>query len=123
MYLVIKRGYEGIEELVYLTADKDDVINKINSLKDVINKAKLHKEQVIKDAGILNDEQLEKYIDEHEYEDPWDELQKSNKIELKEYMDGKWENPDDYCVLLWDGNEFKCCCQELGVPPSEPKLY
>jgi hypothetical protein len=122
-YLVIKCVYEGIEDLNYLTESKDDAIDKINSLKNDIIKAKLHKEQVLKDAGILTKEDLEKYKTEHKYEDPWDELDTAEEITFDEYSKGKWGDPDDYCVRKWDGKEFKCCCQELGVPPSEPKLY
>ena len=28
-----------------------------------------------------------------------------------------------FCVQKWDGKGFKCCCPDVGVPPSESMLW
>ena len=113
-FLIIKCGYEGIENLCHLTDDPKDAKNKILSLrKDITDK-----QNEVKDLGIdidldgdyweLSEKVANLYVDE--------------KISREVYQSFS-DNPDQYCVQKWNGKEFECCCKELGVEASETWLY
>lgn len=103
--VIVYCGYEGIEELVYASSNEQEVVNKMIELK--------HKAHLIK-------EEAEKYT-----EDQRDEMLDSEDPAIKEkakiFLFRK--DPDAYCVQSFDGEKFKCTCQEFGVSPDKPWLY
>lgn len=115
-YLVIEQGYEGIQGLLYLTLNAEEARDKVMELKNSIIKAKEHKAKVLEEFG---SEQDENYYTE------WDRMCIVHEtIQFEEYDKAEYKNPDDYCVVKWDGTEFSGCrCTEVGCPPSETKIY
>ena len=111
-FLIIKCGYEGIEDLCYLTNDSKDVIYKILSLRKDIQDNR----DKVKDFDIDLDG------DEWEVKEKISELYVDEKISYEVYSSFS-DNPDQYCVQKWNGKEFNCCCKELGVEASETWLY
>jgi hypothetical protein len=102
-YLIIRHGYEGIQEIVYPTDNKDDVILKFNSILENIKIAR------------------EKYGN-YESEDLIDMLLKK-EITNKDIDYAKHNNPEDYCIYKWNGEKFGCACEELNVQKNVNKLY
>lgn len=106
IYLVIKTGYEGIEELCFGTLDEQKAVGKIKELKN----------------------KVQKYIDELE------ELKKNNPnkncSEINDIMYDKYDDfstvnkPDFYCIQKFDNDkqEFICVCSLLEVSPSKLML-
>ena len=112
IFVIIQCGYEGIDKLVYATLNSTDAINKINELKQNILAAREHRKQVIAElGGDLNDSV--------NTDTDWDKLLYDNKITRQEYEDACCNDPDQYCIQKWDGETFKCVCQESNCPPSE----
>lgn len=40
----------------------------------------------------------------------------------EEFQDGAHGNPDSYCIQKFDGEKFKCFCDELKVNPTKDWL-
>jgi hypothetical protein len=95
MYLVIRTGYEGIEELNWLTSDPGEAINKAKLLQIVCVK------ELIDHAYKFDDDDSDEIIIE--------------EISEKEIQHAK----DFVCIQKWTGDEFICACAELGISPSE----
>ncbi len=98
-------GYEGIEELVFASSNEDETVKKMIELKSTAQAIKEEYSQYTEDQ---KDEMLDS-------EDP--EIQEK----ARRILFGK--DPDRYCVQTYDGEKFKCTCQELGVTPEKPWLY
>ncbi len=115
-YLIIEQGYEGIQNILYLTTDPTEALNKVMEYKNEIIKAKEHKAKVLEEFG---DEEDDDYYNE------WDRMYLKHKtITYKEHDNANYKNIDDFCVIKWNGKEFGgCVCTELGCPPSENKVY
>jgi len=92
-YLLMKCGYEGIEELTFLSNDVKEITEKLNSVySDIDERIKLKLE--------YTEEEIENLL---------------NKNDFKLY-DKLAHIPDkeSYCIQRWNGIEFKCCCKDLG---------
>jgi len=112
-YLIIKCGYEGIDRLVYLTSYPSDAIEKINLLRKKVLDAIEKKNKIFAERG--------EEVDEN-FDDIYDRMLSDGEIEWEEYNLGKYEDPDSYCIQKWDGESFKCVCDELKVSPSKSWL-
>ena len=102
VYIIIETGYEGIENLCYLTESPMDVVEQIQRIR----------EQAIVDQIEFNKE-LNKINAENDFD--WKEPERLTKREKQQIR-------DFYCVQKWDGKEFSCACDELGVNPSKLML-
>ena len=91
IYVVVKTGCEGIDELCYATTDPKEAVRAIKKLRLQILKEK----EKAKKRDAKNGRQLEERLYDFTYD------------------------PDFYCVQKWDGKKFNCCCKELGVSPSK----
>lgn len=113
IFVVIVCGYEGIEKLVFATAYSVAAANKVSELRNDIIQARKHRDEVLKEFGDQEDENLC---------DAWDRMYFDKKITEKEHSDSKYREPDSYCVQKWDGNKFSCVCKELGCEPEKSWL-
>lgn len=113
VFVVIQCGHEGIENLVYATADGSDAANKVFELRNDIVEARKHMDEVLAEFGDQEDENLN---------NAWDRLLYEDKISSKEYDNSKYIEPDAYCVQKWDGKVFSCVCKELGCEPEKSWL-
>lgn len=113
IFVVIRCGYEGIESLVYACVDEKYASEKVKSLRQDILDARNHREEVLKEFGDQEDENLC---------DAWDRMYFDKKISGKEHEDSKYREPDSYCVQKWDGKVFSCVCKELGCEPEKSWL-
>lgn len=96
MYLVIKTGYEGIEDLYWLTSDSNEAIRKMKELQ--IKEVK----ELIDMADVFENEE---------------------GATIEEITDEMIQHTKDFiCIQKWDGNKFYCACSELGVKPSKMML-
>ena len=98
MYLVINTGYEGIEELYWLTNDSQEAVNKKKELEIVSIK------NLIDGAYKFEDEETDSFI-------------------IEEITDNDIQRVRDLiCIQKWTGDKFVCACAELGVEPSQRML-
>ena len=58
IFVVIRCGYEGIESLVYATDVGGDAQNKVLELRNDIVQARKHRDEVLKEFGDQEDENL-----------------------------------------------------------------
>jgi len=115
-YLVIECGYEGIEKLIFPTTDPQEAANKVKEIRQEIAELQAQRAELLeKKPQLPPEEQIEK----EDFEDAWDKLLYDEGITQDQWEKGRFGKPDAYCVQKWDGKEFKCCCPELGVEPSE----
>lgn len=96
IYLVIKTGYEGIEELNWLTSNPQEAIQKamlmkIASVKELVDMA---------------------YCFEEEDELVLEEITEKDIQRAKDFI----------CIQKWTGSEFICACSELNMKPSQSML-
>jgi len=95
MYLVIRTGYEGIEELNWLTSDPMEAIKKAKLLQMVCVK-----------------ELVDLAYNPADFED--------DDTYLDKLTDEKIQHTKDFvCVQKWTGEKFVCACAELGINPSK----
>jgi len=113
IYVIIEAGHEGIEKLLYATTDKEKVIKELLRLKQIIIYDKAKMESVL--SKFANEE-------DDECKNEWDRMLDRNEIEWEEYSNGKYNDPDAYCIQMWNGTEFKCVCTDLNTQPSKPWL-
>ena len=92
LYLLIKTGYEGIEELCYLSDSSSTILEK---RKEFITK------------NLVEEKEL--------WKDECTELR-------EEMVSSEQEVADFFCVQHWDGEKFACVCSKLGVSPSKLML-
>lgn len=122
-YVIFKCGYEGIEKVTSPTTDPREALTNIINARKRINDAKSKREEVLSKAasqsGIVDIDPDE--IDE--FEDVWDTMLSKEEITFEEWEDGKWGNPDQWCLQQWNGEEFECCCDKFGVKTSKPWLF
>jgi hypothetical protein len=112
IFVVIRCGYEGIEKLIYASADGKDASLMVKNLRQDIFNAREHRKKVFEEFGEGVDE---------EYNDVWDKMYCDKKITEKEWNDSHTE-PDSYCVQKWDGQNFSCACKELDCEPENTWL-
>jgi hypothetical protein len=103
-YLLIKCGYEGIEQLIMPSYEPNTLIDKINDIRNKIMTAKEHRKRVNTEAG----------QDENTVVDAWGDMYVAEEITGDEWDLGL-EEPEAYCIQKWDGVCFNCCCRELNV--------
>lgn len=113
VFVVIRCGYEGIEKLVFATAYGGDAKSKVLELRNDIIKARKHREEVLKEFGDQEDEDLNTI---------WERMYFDKKISDEEFENSKYREPDSYCVQKWNGNKFSCVCKELGCEPDKSWL-
>jgi len=110
VYVVIKCGYEGIEQLVYATLNAEEVTEKVKTLRDEILSAKSRMNKINEEFGEEEDE---------DYNTHYDRMQISGEITWEEYSMAKYSNPNAYCAQKWNGKSFGCACKELNCEPDE----
>lgn len=93
MYLIIKTGWEGIEDLLWLTDSPEEAISKAIEAKTTAIK------ELIDMAYTLEDED-DFVVEEISQED----IQRAK---------------DFICIQKWNGSRFICACEELGIGPSK----
>ena len=92
-YLIIETGFEGIEELCYLTDIPAKAVKRLR---------KIHQK-----------------IDDESERDPESWREQNNFIaNLHRIQDKK----DFYCIQRWNGQTFECACNELGIETSKLML-
>lgn len=116
-FVVIRCGYEGIEKLVYASADGKDASLKVKNLRQDILNAREHRKKVLEEYGEGVDGNCNDIWDK----DIWDKMYCDKKITEKEWNDSHTE-PDSYCVQKWDGQQFSCTCKELDCEPENTWL-
>ena len=106
-YLLIKCGYEGIEQLIMPSNEPMVLINEINRIRSQINVIKEKKIQLAKENNIdINDI--------YKVDEFWGDLYVDGTITNEEF-DLSDEDPKSFCIQKWNGNNFNCCCKELNV--------
>jgi hypothetical protein len=96
LYLITIRGEEGIEKIVYPTINKEDAINTLNQiLKELDESQKKYGE-------MWRNGEIDKLCD----------MLFEKKITQKE-LDYAHQDPDEYCIMKWNGENFSCNCTEL----------
>lgn len=126
LYLVIKCGYEGIDELVFPTLDATEAANKVLEIRKKIDELQKRRIEVLEKFG--KDDKGE-YLHDAHYQDAWDRMglpkgeNGTGEITSEEWDMGRHGEPDAYCVRKWDGNKFECVCKELNVEPSENWMW
>lgn len=126
LYLVIKCGHEGIEELVLPTVDSTEAANKVLSLRKQIVNLQKRRIEILEKHG--KDEDGD-YLEDEDCLDAWDKmgfptkLGGTGEITSEEHDLGKYGEPDAYCVMKWDGDKFSCACKELNIETSEPWFF
>jgi len=95
IFLLIETGYEGIQQLCWLSEDKEEILKK----RDVFINDKIKQKE--EDNKILKQE-----IPDFE----------PSPVRERQYY------ADFFCVQKWDGKEFSCACGELKVNPSKLML-
>lgn len=116
-YLLIKCGYEGIDGLLFLTDDPELAKSKIVEFRQKVVDAKMKVINAAKANGITTDG--------IEFRDVKYMLEEKIGMEqsCEFYSDELYDEEDQYCINVWNGEEFKCCCKELGVEPKKMWLY
>lgn len=94
-FLLIETGYEGIQNLCWLSEDKDEILKKREEFID----------KKIEDKKELNKLLLEDTPD-YPIREPYP----------------RQHYADFFCVQKWDGKKFSCVCNELEVNPSKLML-
>lgn len=94
-FLLIETGYEGIEQLCWLSSDKEEILRK---REEFINAKIKQKEE---DNKLLKQEMPDF--------EPF-------PVRERQYY------ADFFCIQKWDGKEFSCDCGELDVKPSKIML-
>jgi hypothetical protein len=116
IYTIIYVGYEGIDDLIYSTINKEDVILKIKSLKEFASEKKNKYNEFVKENSDKTQEEIDDLIDN------LIGINNERFMELTDFTD-----PDRYCVMVFkesiDDNGYTCCCEQLGVNPSKTILY
>lgn len=121
LYLVIKCGYEGIEQLFFPTASAQEAVDKITDRRKKIVAARKRREEVL--AKFPPKEKVETSDD---WGNEWDKMFFDRKereksglptITGEEHSMGTYDDPEAYCIQKWDNDkqEFKCVCKELNV--------
>lgn len=98
MYLLVECGFEGIEDLIYLSDNKELILTE-------------HKKAI------------EKKIKKAEEMIEWE---KKEFPQFKPWKINKQEIADRFCVNKWDvtaEEKFECVCKELGIKTKELVLY
>jgi len=103
IYIVIKCGHEGVDNILRGFTDPDDAVELIN------------KERARYDNPSKDDDKVSYYF----------YLQQDDVLEDKKDAD-KWleRQKRSYCIQRDSGNGFSCVCGELGVSAhDEPWFY
>ena len=113
VFVVIQCGYEGIEELIYASAEGSDASAKVKTLRAEILNARERMKKILAEHGEEEDEDFNTY---------YDRMLHKKEIEWEEYNNAKYREPDAYCVQKWDGKKFSCVCKELDCEPEKAWL-
>lgn len=113
-FIIIQVGYEGIDGLLFPTTNPNEARDKIKQLRQEIVDALKHRDAVLAEFGSEEDE---------DFHDAWERMYIDEKITYQEYHNSKYVKPDQYCIQKWDGENFTCCCKELGCEPTETWIY
>lgn len=110
VFVVIQCGYEGIEGLVYASAEGSNASAKVKTLRAEILNARERMKKILAEHGEEEDEDFNTY---------YDRMLHKKEIEWEEYNNAKYREPDAYCVQKWDGQKFSCVCKELDCEPEK----
>lgn len=113
VFVVIQCGCEGIEGLIYASAEGSDASAKVKTLRAEILNARERMKKILAEHGEEEDEDFNTY---------YDRMLHKKEIEWEEYNNAKYREPDAYCVQKWDGQKFSCVCKELGCEPEKAWL-
>lgn len=113
VFVVIQCGYEGIEGLIYASAEGSDASAKVKTLRAEIFNARERMKNILAEHGEEEDEDFNTY---------YDRMLHKKEIEWEEYNNAKYREPDAYCVQKWDGQKFSCVCKELDCAPEKAWL-
>jgi len=103
LYLLIRYGYEGIEEIIMPASKPLILVNKINDIRNKIKEFTKRRKELQKTNETPYGE-----------ENIWDQMYQDDKITPEEW-ELSYANEKFYCIQKWDSKEFKCCCKELNV--------
>ena len=105
VYLIIKTGYEGIEDICYCSHFKFRAKKYLKKAQanEVENEAAQHIELALDNQ--FPDNRYATELNNHILR-----IRKEQKIR------------DFFCVQKWSGKAFECVCQELDVSPSKLML-
>jgi hypothetical protein len=113
VFVVIQCGYEGIQGLIYASAEGSDASAKVKTLRAEILNAIERMKKILAEHGEEEDEDFNTY---------YDRMLHKKEIEWEEYNNAKYCEPDAYCVQKWDGQKFSCACKELDCEPEKAWL-
>lgn len=113
VFVVIQCGYEGIEGLIYASAEGSDASVKVKTLRAEILNARERMKKILAEHGEEEDKDFNTY---------YDRMLHKKEIEWEEYNNAKYREPDAYCVQKWDGQKFSCVCKELDCEPEKSWL-
>jgi hypothetical protein len=113
VFVVIQCGHEGIEGLIYASAEGSDASAKVKTLRAEILNARERMKKILAEHGEDEDEDFNTY---------YDRMLHKKEIEWEEYNNAKYREPDAYCVQKWGGQKFSCVCKELDCEPEKSWL-
>lgn len=115
VYIIVCHGYEGTEKLFHGSTDKDAIKEKFTELGKIIAAVNEERLRLDKDLGLDAD-----YSDE-----AIDEYHRQMESRFgKDYSLYTYLEASRLCIQKGNlVNEFRCCCSELGVSPSETIYY
>ena len=127
LYLIVEVGYEGIDELIFPTENPEEALNKVYEIRAEIISLDKRRIEVLEAAG--KDENGD-YKTDGMFSDAWDVMglpkkDKTRELTSREWRLGKYgmQNLASYCIRKWDGENFKCCCEELKLKPIEDEKH
>lgn len=99
-YVIVECGHEGTQKIFFISADKQETIDKIKEIRTKAKPIKWHLNNIV--------DKLDKMS--------YKECMKTYKYDYK---------ADDVCVFAWNKKEsrYSCVCSQLGVSLSKSKLY
>lgn len=117
-YIIIKASqvfassFEGIEKILHPTQSPEIAKTKLLEIRKEIKDLTEMCKKITQEGGtiILGEDE-----DFDNLEDAWDKMLSEKKISYKEWEIGRFGNPRQWCVQKWTGEEFVCCCKELGL--------
>ncbi len=132
-YVVVAHGYEGTD-LLWAGADRNEAVEAIKGYRerqDEFNeRMELVREVLIpafdlevdSETGYVIPDVENNYTHHMEYDNAIGDI--GDRL-LKE-LNLPWmcsNDPNNYCIMGFDGKSFRCVCSDLDVSPSEQMFY
>ena len=97
IYTIIQINHEGIDKLWWSGTDEGEAVAKTREIRD---KAK-------------------PIVPEFYLSEEYDEMSFEELLEMDE-----WDfDQNQICLQVFDGERYRCCCAEFGLPPDGPVAY